>query len=172
MFSYIQNWFGGIVLNHEGSSEYFQKLLLFITSKNTWWYYWIVIQTFLLVKMFIKLEVYHSSTISDYTTNNFYSLRRRWRLNRRKWVEIISCVIRNCTWKTFLLYYKNRGCVLHFMTLSIWSSNVVILFLGSCYLEIIFLSKNGENNSFLRCKSFTKYQYDVFVFRQTPTLWS
>ena len=26
--------------------------------------------------MFIKLEVYHSSTISDYTTNNFYSLRR------------------------------------------------------------------------------------------------
>ena len=34
------------------------------------------------VKMFIKLEVYHSSTISDYTTNNFYSLQR---------------VIRNCT---------------------------------------------------------------------------
>ena len=30
----------------------------------------------ILVKMFINLEVYHSSTISDYTTNNFYSLRR------------------------------------------------------------------------------------------------
>ena len=31
--------------------------------------------------MFIKLEVYHSSTISDYTTNNFYSLQR---FNRQK----------------------------------------------------------------------------------------
>ena len=34
------------------------------------------------LKMFIKLEVYHSSTISDYTTDNFYSLRR-FNRNRR-----------------------------------------------------------------------------------------
>ena len=27
------------------------------------------------VNMFIKLEIYHSSTISNYTTNNFYSLQ-------------------------------------------------------------------------------------------------
>ena len=48
------------------------------------------------VNMFIKLEVYHSSTISDYTTNNFYSLPMA--VETSKWVEIISCVIRNCTW--------------------------------------------------------------------------
>ena len=32
-------------------------------------------KTLIFVKIFIKLEIYHSSTISDYTTNNFYSLR-------------------------------------------------------------------------------------------------
>ena len=59
------------------------------------------IKNIIFVKNFIKLEVYHSSTISDYTTNNFYSLRR---FNRHRRPSSGT----ECSVVTALLHHADR----------------------------------------------------------------